>query len=191
MAWCGYEALIRWRGIARRKAYQTWRFASLISFQVIFFLLVNVVAVQALSTKYAWRAWGLYQPYPLFFNTFFWWYEGDPAWIIYTFVGAGILGSLIAIPIAARNHGKRFCTWVCGCGGLAETVGDRWRHRAAKGNRSRAWEFQGVVIFAGSVLIGLVVVGLYQSDGNNVWWYAYDYLVDFWLVAVIPIALYR
>ncbi len=106
-------------------------------------------------------------------------------------MGAGILGSLIAIPIAARNHGKRFCTWVCGCGGLAETVGDRWRHLAAKGNRSRAWEFQGVVIFAGSVLIGLVVVGLYQSDGNNVWWYTYDYLVDFWLVAVIPIALYR
>ena len=107
MVGCGYEALIRWRGIAIRKAYQTWRFASLISFQAIFFLLVNVVAVQALSTKYAWRAWGLYQPYPLFFNTFFWWYEGDPAWIIYTFVGAGILGSLIAIPIAARNHGKR------------------------------------------------------------------------------------
>ncbi|MEC8931788.1 MAG: hypothetical protein VYB08_10225 [Candidatus Latescibacterota bacterium] len=40
-------------------------------------------------------------------------------------------------------------------------------------------------------MIGLVVVGLYQSDGNNVWWYTYDYLVDFWLVAVIPIALYR
>ncbi len=52
-------------------------------------------------------------------------------------------------------------------------------------------EFQSVVIFAGSVLIGLVVVGLYQSDSNNVWWYTYDYLVDFWLVAVIPIALYR
>ena len=64
MAWCGYEALIRWRGIARRKAYQTWRFVSLISFQVISFLLVNVVAVQALSTQYAWRAWGLCQLLP-------------------------------------------------------------------------------------------------------------------------------
>lgn len=190
MAGFGYEALIRWRGIARRTQYQTWRYLSLISFQVIFFLLVNVVAVQALTTKYAWRAWGLYQPYPLFFNTFFWWYEGDPLWIMYTFIGAGILGTLIAIPIASRSHGKRFCTWVCGCGGLAETLGDRWRHLAAKGQRSRAWEFQGVAVFLASVLIGLVVVGLYESDGNNNWWYAYDYLVDFWLVAVIPIALY-
>ncbi|HJP33831.1 MAG TPA: NAD(P)-binding domain-containing protein [Candidatus Latescibacteria bacterium] len=190
MAFFGYEALIRWRGIARRKTYQTWRYASLIGFQLAFFLIVNVVAVQALTVKFAWRAWGLYQPYPLFFNTFFWWYDGDPAWIMHSFIGAGLVGTLVAIPIASRNHGKRFCTWVCGCGGLAETLGDRWRHLAAKGKRSRSWEFQGVVIFLASVLIGLVVVGLYQSDGNNAWWRVYDYLVDFWLVAVIPIALY-
>ena len=190
LAGFGYQALIRWRGIARRKKYQTWRFASLISFQVAFFLIVNVVAVQALTVKYAWRAWGLYQPYPLFFNTFFWWYEGDPAWIVYSFIGAGLLGTLVAIPIAARNHGKRFCTWVCGCGGLAETLGDRWRHLSAKGKRSRAWEFQAVAVFLASILVGLLVVGLYQSDGNNLWWKTYDYLVDFWLVAVIPVALY-
>jgi thioredoxin reductase/Pyruvate/2-oxoacid:ferredoxin oxidoreductase delta subunit len=134
MAVFGYEALIRWRGIARRKQYQTWRYLSLISFQVAFFFIVNV--------------------------------------------------------IASRNHGKRFCTWVCGCGGLAETLGDRWRHMAAKGKRSRAWEFQAVTVFLASVIVGLVVVGIYQSDGNNPWWRTYDYLVDFWLVAVIPIALY-
>ena len=186
----GYQALVRWRSVARDKKYQTYRYISLLSFQVGFFLIVNVFAVQALSVKYAWRAWGLYQPFPLFFNTFFWWYDGDPQWIVLTFVGAGLVGTLIAIPIASRNHGKRFCTWVCGCGGLAETLGDRWRHLAAKGKRSRQWEFQGVAILAASVIVGLVVVGLYETDGNNPWWSAYSYIVDFWLVAVIPIALY-
>ncbi|MEZ4271027.1 MAG: NAD(P)-binding domain-containing protein [Myxococcota bacterium] len=186
----GFEAMMRWRGVARRKSYQTYRYISLLSFQVIFFLLVNVIAVQALSVKYAWRAWGLYQPFPLFFNTFFWWYEGDPEWIILFFVGAGIIGSLVAIPLASRKHGKRFCTWVCGCGGLAETLGDRWRHLAAKGKRSRAWEFQGGLILAASLIIALVVIGLYETDGNNPWWRTYSYIVDFWLVAVIPIALY-
>ena len=186
----GYEALIRWRKKARDKRYQTWRYISLLSFQVGFFLIVNIVAVQALTVKYAWRAWGLYQPFPLFFNTFFWWYDGDPKWIVYFFVGAGAFGSLIAIPIAARNHGKRFCTWVCGCGGLAETLGDRWRHLSPKGDRSRAWEFQAVAVFLASVLVGVIVVGMYNTDGNNSWWRAYNYLVDFWLVAVIPIALY-
>lgn len=186
----GYEALIRWRGIARDKKYQTWRYVSLLGFQAGFFLLVNIFAVQALSVRYAWRAWGLYQPFPLFFNTFFWWYDGDPQWIMLGFVGAGVLGTAVAIPIASRNHGKRFCTWICGCGGLAETLGDRWRHLAAKGKRSRAWEFQGALIFAASVIVGLIVVGLYETDGNNPWWQVYSYIVDFWLVAVIPIALY-
>lgn len=186
----GFEALVRWRGIAKDKRYQTWRYASLLAFQVGFFVIVNLVAVQALSVKYAWRAWGLYQPFPLFFNTFFWWYDGDPAWIVWTFVGAGLLGTLVAIPLLSRNHGKRFCTWVCGCGGLAETLGDRWRHLAAKGKRSRDWEFQGVAILAASIIVALVVVGMYRTDGDNAWWRAYSYLVDFWLVAVIPVALY-
>ena len=186
----GWEALVRWRNKAKDGRYQTWRFSSLIAFQVVFFLVVNVVAVQALTVKYAWRAWGLYQPFPLFFNTFFWWYDGDPKWIVQFFVGAGLLGSMVAIPLAARNHGKRFCTWVCGCGGLAETLGDRWRHLSPKGDRSRAWEFQGMLILLASVLVGVVVVGAYNTDGNNPWWQAYNYLVDFWLVAVIPIALY-
>ncbi|MEM7586668.1 MAG: NAD(P)-binding domain-containing protein, partial [Acidobacteriota bacterium] len=186
----GYEALIRWRKKAKHKQYQTWRFISLLSFQVIFFLIVNIVAVQALTVKYAWRAWGLYQPFPLFFNTFFWWYPSDPRWIVYFFVGSGVFGTLIAIPILARNHGKRFCTWICGCGGLAETLGDRWRHLSPKGDRSRAWEFQAVLVLLASTIVGVVVVGMFQTDGNNGWWRTYNYLVDFWLVAVIPITLY-
>lgn len=186
----GFQALIRWRGIARNPQHQTWRYASLLAFQIGFFVLVNLIAVQALSTKYAWRAWGLYQPFPLFFNTFFWWYPGDPRWVVYAFVGAGLLGTLLAIPLLSRNHGKRFCTWVCGCGGLAETLGDRWRHLSPKGPRSRAWEFQGALILAASVLVLVIVIGLYRTDGNNPWWRLYSYLVDFWLVAVIPMALY-
>lgn len=186
----GYEALIRWRAKAKHKEYQTYRYITLLAFQVVFFLVVNIVAVQALTVKYAWRAWGLYQPFPLFFNTFFWWYPSDPKWIIVLFVGAGALGTLVAIPIMARNHGKRFCTWICGCGGLAETLGDRWRHLSPKGERSRAWEFQAVAVLLASVVVGLVVIGIYNTDGNNPWWRAYNYLVDFWLVAVIPIALY-
>jgi NosR/NirI family transcriptional regulator, nitrous oxide reductase regulator len=186
----GYVALVRWRSKASDKRYQTYRYITLLSFQLAFFLIVNVIGVQALSVKYAWRAWGLYQPFPLFFNTFFWWYPSDSNAIKYLFISSGLVGTFLIIPLLARYHGKRFCTWVCGCGGLAETLGDRWRHLAAKGTRSRAWEFQGAVIFAASMVIGLVVVGIYKTDGNNVWWRTYSYLVDFWLVAVIPIALY-
>jgi NosR/NirI family transcriptional regulator, nitrous oxide reductase regulator len=186
----GWQALVRWRGYARDKRYQTYRYASLLGFQCAFFLIVNVLAVRALELKYAWRAWGLYQPFPLFFNTFFWWYSGDPPGVWMFFVGAGLLGTFVAIPWMARNHGKRFCTWVCGCGGLAETLGDRWRHLSAKGERSRIWEFQAAVVLVAAFVVALVVVGMYRTEGNNPWWRAYSYLVDFWLVAVIPVGLY-
>lgn len=186
----GVQALARWSRIARNARYQKWRYASLITFQVGFFLIANVLAVQALSVQYAWRAWGLYQPWPLFFNTFHWFSSSDPRALVYGFVGAGLFGTFVAIPWAAHRHGKRFCTWICGCGGLAETLGDRFRHLAAKGKRSRQWEFQGALVLAAATIATLVSVGAHGTRADNGWAMAYAYVVDFWLVAVIPIALY-
>jgi ferredoxin-type protein NapH len=39
-------------------------------------------------------------------------------------------------------------------------------------------------------MVAAVIIGANDTHGDNNWWYAYNYLVDFWLVAVIPIALY-
>lgn len=186
----GTQALRRWGSIAADSTYQRYRYASLITFQVAFFLIANVIAVQGLSMQFAWRAWGLYQPWPLFFNTFHWFSDSDPRVLVVAFVGAGLFGTLVAIPWASHRHGKRFCTWICGCGGLAETLGDRWRHLSAKGDRSRAWEFQGAVIFVAAFFVTLISVGMYNTRADNAWAQLYSYLVDFWLVAVIPIALY-
>jgi polyferredoxin len=96
----------------------------------------------------------------------------------------------VFIPLLARNHGKRFCTWVCGCGGLAETLGDRWRHLAPKGKASRTWEFQAYVVLLAALVVTAVSVGMYGTRADNAWALAYSYLVDFWLVAVVPVALY-
>ena len=186
----GWEAMIRWRGYARDKRYQTYRYLTLLGFQVGFFLIVNVIAVQALSVTYAWRAWGLYQPFPLFFNTFFWWEEGDSTSVMAFFIIAGVIGTFVVIPLLAWKHGKRFCTWVCGCGGLAETLGDRWRHLSPKGERSRAWEWQAAAVMLAAFMVGIIIVTVYEYSGENAWWNTYNYLVDFWLVAVIPITLY-
>jgi thioredoxin reductase/polyferredoxin len=186
----GWKAFIRWAGKAHDPRYQRYRYASLVAFQVVFFLVANVVAVQALSIQHSWRAWGLYQPWPLFFNTFHWFSDSDPRVVLYGFVGAGLVGTFVAIPLLSYKQGKRFCTWVCGCGGLAETLGDRWRHLSPKGPRSRAWEFQGLVIFVAAAIATLVTVGAFDTRADNGWATAYAYVVDFWLVAVIPIALY-
>lgn len=186
----GRQALLRWTSTAKDPRYQRLRYASLLVFQVVFFLLANVVAVQGLSIQHSWRAWGLYQPWPLFFNTFNWWNDSDPRAVVWFFVGAGLIGTFVAIPLLSWRHGKRFCTFVCGCGGLAETLGDRYRHLAPKGARSRAWEVQGLAVLVAAAVVTLITVGHYGGRADNAWAQAYSYVVDFWLVAVIPIALY-
>ena len=49
--------------------------------------------------------------------------------------------SLVAVPVLTYFVGKRwYCSWVCGCGGLAETAGDSFRHLSSKS--LRAWRFE-------------------------------------------------
>jgi polyferredoxin len=56
-----------------------------------------------------------------------------------------IIGSLIAAPLLAIFYGKRwYCSWICGCGGLANTFGDPWRHLSSKS--TKAWRFEQVSI---------------------------------------------
>jgi ferredoxin len=94
----------------------------------------------------------------------------------------------------ALFHGKRYCSWICGCGGLAETLGDRWRHLAPKGNASIQWERMNVPVLGLAAVITLAAVFADVSsilrDGSNTGRYFYRLVVDVWLVGIIPVALY-
>jgi polyferredoxin len=57
------------------------------------------------------------------------------------------LASLVAVPLLAFFVGKRwYCSWVCGCGGLANTFGDPWRHLSSKTRWS--WRLEMITIHA-------------------------------------------
>ncbi len=75
--------------------------------------------------------------------------------VLYSF-----LGSLVLFPFLGILLGKRFyCSWVCGCGGLAETFGDRWRHLSNKS--SRAWRIEQVTIhsvFAVAIIATVCII---------------------------------
>ena len=45
----------------------------------------------------------------------------------------GMFVSFVLIPLYVRFQGQRFCSYLCGCGGLAETLGDAFRSFAPKG----------------------------------------------------------
>lgn len=98
---------------------------------------VTAAMTTATFTDQAWRSYGIVYAWPLFFYTFF--YNPHRIWVIW-----GVVLTFALIPLLALFHGKRYCSWICGCGGLAETFGDRWRHLAPKGRASIRWEWMNL-----------------------------------------------
>ena len=89
-----------------------------------------------------------------------------PAYLaVYTLVG-----SLIVAPVAALLFGKRwYCSWVCGCGGLANTFGDPWRHLTSKSTKS--WRFEKwavhTVLLIALVATALIVINWWVGDTSS------------------------
>ena len=87
------------------------------------------------------------------------------------FLGAGSLGifllvfavlGVIATPVLTYYFGKRwYCSWVCGCGGLAETLGDPWRHLSSKS--TRAWKLERYLIHGVLVLVVVTTLMLWAD----------------------------
>jgi polyferredoxin len=72
------------------------------------------------------------------------------------------LASLVLTPVLAIVYGKRwYCSWVCGCGGLANTFGDPWRHLTSKS--TRAWRFEMVTVHA-VMFLALSTTALVAAD---------------------------
>ena len=67
----------------------------------------------------------------------------------------GIILIIIIVPVMVYFFGKRwYCSWVCGCGGLAETLGDPYRQLSDKS--LKAWKFERYSI--NTVLVFSVVM---------------------------------
>lgn len=67
-------------------------------------------------------------------------------------LGWGIALIILGVPLMVYFFGKRwYCSWVCGCGGLAETFGDPYRQLSQKSLRAwriERWMVHGVLVFA-------------------------------------------
>ncbi len=69
----------------------------------------------------------------------------------------GLILAFLATPVLTYFSGKRwYCSWVCGCGGLAETAGDPFRHLSDKS--LKAWKIERWLIY--SVLAAILIITL-------------------------------
>ncbi len=72
----------------------------------------------------------------------------------------GILLIIVGVPLFTYLYGKRwYCSWVCGCGGLAETLGDPYRQLSDKTVKSwkvERWMIHSILVFAIIMTVGVV-----------------------------------
>jgi thioredoxin reductase/polyferredoxin len=189
-------------GIDRKDKFQIWRYASLLGFQWIFFFIVpeflfqwaikyqwvgERLATDPTFADQAWRSYGLVYAWPLFFYQFF--YDPHKVWVVW-----GVLLTFVIIPVFVLFNGKRYCSWICGCGGLAETFGDRWRHLAPKGRTALKWEHMqiGVLILAAIVTVAMLLrdtVAFLRAPAMFGLEF-YHLIIDIWLVGILPVTLY-
>jgi ferredoxin-type protein NapH len=80
----------------------------------------------------------------------------------------GIVLFAIGVPVITYFYGKRwYCSWVCGCGGLAETLGDPYRQLSDKGINAwkiERWVIHLVLVF--SVIMTMAVLYTYLPDSG-------------------------
>ncbi len=161
----------------RHSRYQVFRTISVMFFQLAFAFLIPEILVV------------LNQPYFDFKNMWPLDYDFFDAWHINALTSGGGIGLFmlvwgitlftVGVPVFVYFFGKRwYCSWVCGCGGLAETAGDPFRQLSQKS--LPAWKIErflvhGVLVFAVIMTIGVLYsffTGSYSMFGID----TYNYL---------------
>jgi polyferredoxin len=144
----GFKFILKYR----HNKYQIFRTSSVMFFQLGFAFLIPEI-LEKLNPGKEYFAKDLKNMWPLnyyFFND----------WHLKGLINGGSLGLFMLVfgiamifiisPILTYYYGKRwYCSWVCGCGGLAETAGDSFRQLSSK--KQSAWKFERWLIH--SVLV--------------------------------------
>lgn len=152
----------------RHNKYQLFRTGSVIFFQLGFaFLLPEILA--KLNPSDAYYAKDLKNMWPLNYYFFDEWHvnnmlQGGNLGMFMLLSGLALI--FIISPILTYFYGKRwYCSWVCGCGGLAETAGDSFRQLSSK--KVSAWKFERWLIHLILVFSFIMTVAVIFTFLNN------------------------
>jgi thioredoxin reductase/polyferredoxin len=200
---CVYALVVTVFGIRAFRKYprreQKRRYVSLIIFQCVFLFGIPELLAPLIIDR-PWKFYALSVPWPLSI----WSLIDAPSWadgntgIAVGWLAAGALTSFVAIPLYVRKNGQKFCSYLCGCGGLAETLGDFWRHLAPRGKTAQQAEWFGKAILVLAIPVTLLILNdawgffakdaLYNTKAFAQQWYGL--MVDFWLASVVGVAFY-
>ncbi len=151
----------------RQNKYQVYRTFSIMFFQTaIAFILPEILVGMNLPYNDFKNVW------PLNYNFFFDWHIDEliaSGLFGYFVLFWGIISFLIITPILTYFYGKRwYCSWVCGCGGLAETAGDPFRQlsdKSLKAWKIERWMIHGVLVFV-TLMTMMVLYTRFTGNGS-------------------------
>ena len=163
----GYKFIRKYR----HNRYQVVRTLSVMFFQLGFAFLIPELLAK-LNPQQAYFDMDLKNMWPLDYDFFYDWHlnnmtDGGSLGMFMLLFGVGMV--VLISPILTYFFGKRwYCSWVCGCGGLAETAGDAFRQLSSK--RKWVWKLERwsvhLVLFFVSVMT-LAVLYSYMGKNNN------------------------
>jgi len=145
----GFRALLKYR----HSRYQVVRTGSVMFFQLVLAYVIPSLMVLLNQPEYYFSYF-----WPLRYNALFpselAGLRTHPGGLGLFLFSWGALMTFIATPVLTYFFGKRwYCSWVCGCGGLANTLGDEWRQLSNKS--LHAWKIERFSIH--SVLLMIII----------------------------------
>jgi polyferredoxin len=163
----------------KHNRYEQLRTASVMFFQTAFAFMIPELMARLNSDTFSLPYNDLKNMWPLNYYAF-------DQWRIDQFINAetiglvfllfGILSIFVVSPILTYKYGKRwYCSWVCGCGGLAETAGDSFRQLSDKSMNAwkvERWVIHSVLVF--SVVMTTAVISTYLGYDNTKYWLTKD-----------------
>lgn len=150
----------------RHSKYQVLRTISVMFFQTAFAFLIPEILVRLNKPYYDFK-----NIWPLDYSFFFDYRLSEM--IEHGTLGVFMLGwgltlIVLGVPLMVYFFGKRwYCSWVCGCGGLAETFGDPYRQLSQKSLSAwkiERWMVHGVLVFAVVMTVGVLYTWFTQSS---------------------------
>jgi len=163
----------------KHNRYEQLRTLSVMFFQTAFAFMIPELMARLNSDDFSLPYNDLKNMWPLNYYAF-------DQWRIDQFINAetiglvflifGILSIFVVSPILTYKYGKRwYCSWVCGCGGLAETAGDSFRQLSDKSMSAwkvERWVIHSVLVF--SVLMTTAVISTYLGYDDTKYWLTKD-----------------
>jgi polyferredoxin len=168
-----YTMAILLFGIKFLWKYKGNHYQQLRTYSVMFFQLCFAFIIPEILERLNQPSMDLKNMWPLNYYFFFDWnldklIQGGTLGLF--MLGWGLALILIISPILTYFFGKRwYCSWVCGCGGLAETAGDPFRHlsdKSIKAWKIERWLVHGVLVLV--LIMTLLVLYTYFTGQSEI-----------------------